>query len=181
MRGGTPLSFYENIKDFIKKHSGKSNQLINFKSLKDFTQQRPLTIKYKFRIHASELSSDQSTINDIVNKIIRNDSSKRAFAGKTDSEIGHINGPIYQFESYRTQQVNLVPSGDKELDVYVEQIHLGSLPTEFYEDAIYHLQSTIFMAFAYVTGGPYKYFDEEKGRLVVDKEPFDLIIYVQFS
>lgn len=181
MKGGAKLSFYENIKDFIKKHSGKSNQLINLKSLRDFTQQRPLTIKYKFKINASDLSSDQTTINDIVKKIIRKDSSKRAFAGKKDSEISNINGSIYQFESYRTQQVNLVPSDDKRLDMYVENIRLGSLPPEFYEDAIYHLQSTIFMAFAYVTGGPFKFFDKESNRLVVDKEPFDLVIYVQFS
>lgn len=175
------MSFYEGLKSFIKNHSIKSDQLISSKSLKEQKHKSPLTIKHKLQLAASDISRNQQTIDAIVKKIIKKDYSKRSYGGKTEKELSTYNKKIYQYESYRTNNVKLVPSQDTNLELFVEDIYLGELPDEDTPAALHYLQSTICMSFAYVTGGPYHQFDPSSGQIMHESDPYDLTIFIQFS
>ena len=175
------MSFYEKIKNLIKRHSITSDQLIPSRSLKEQKHKYPLTIKHKLQIPASDVTNNQQTIDAIVKKIIKKDYSKRSYCGKTEKELSTYNKKIYQYESYRTNNVKLVPAQDTNLELFVEDIYLGELPYEETQAALHYLQSTIFMSFAYVTGGPYHQCDPSSGQMMHDSDPYDLTIFIQFS
>lgn len=173
------MSLYERLKYYIKRNATASNTLLSTAAVKSPAQ--TLSIQFKHFLRAQEISSDQDNIDAITNKIIKKDKTNRYYAGKKDSDIRQVNGNIYKYESFRTQNVNLVPTSEGEFDLYIENIKLGQLTESFSNDVRFYLQNTIFMAFAYVKGGPYKYFDEEKQCIMEDFEPFDLNIYIQFT
>lgn len=175
------MNFYEGLKSFIKTHSIKSDQLISSKSLKEQKYKYPLTIKHKIQLAASDVSKNQQTIDAIVDKIIKKDYSKRSYGGKTAQELSTYNKKIYQYESYRTNNVKLVPTQDDYLELFVEDIYLGELPEKETKSALHYLQSTILMSFAYVTGGPYNQYDPASGQMIHDSDPYDLTIFIQFS
>ncbi|EXJ24473.1 hypothetical protein ADIAL_0039 [Alkalibacterium sp. AK22] len=175
------MSFYESIKTFIKEHASRSSQLIKTKSLKEVRDGHPVTIKHKVQVKASDLTNDQVVIDQVVNKIISKDYSKRSYAGKTDKDLAAYNKKIYRYESYRTKNVKLVPSPSDRLDIYIENTYLGRLPQKDTKQALEHLQSSIFMAFAYVDGGPYRQCPAEIQNAETEKDPYDLHIYIQFS
>lgn len=175
------LGFYEKIKTFIKEHASRSNQLIKTKSLKDVKDGHPLTIKHKLQIKASDLTSEQPIIDQVVHKIISKDYSKRRYAGKTSKDMAAYDKKIYRYESYRTKNVKLVPSPSDRLDIYIEDTYLGRLPQKDTNEALQHLQSSIFMAFAYIDGGPYRQCPSAPEDIDTDADPYDLHIYIQFS
>lgn len=166
---------------FWKKQSNQSDQLIKDKSLWVEKESTPLNVEYKLHVNASECTDNQQLIDSIVEKIIEHDYSKRQYAGRESKDLLEDQQSIYQYESYRTQEVKLVPNDQNHLDIYVEDTLLGELPHEYTQEAFHYLQSTVVMAFAYVKGGPYKYFDKETDEVKNGKEPFDLNLYIQFS
>lgn len=175
------MSFYENVKSFIKRNTKRSDQLIQTKSLKDHKNGKTLSIQYKMQIFASELNVDHKVIESIVDKVIKKDYSKRKFAGKSDADMTTYPEKIYLYESYRTNKVNLVPSQDGRLELFIENIYLGELPDYYTKDALHYLQSTIIMPFAYITGGPYKKWNSTADEIETGNDPYDLTIYIQFS
>lgn len=166
---------------FWKKHSNQSDQFINNKSLWTEKEATPLNVEYKLHITASECTKDQKLIDSVVERLIQEDYSKRQYAGRENINSVQHQQKVYQYESYRTQEVKLVPNKANHLDLYVEETLLGELPQEYTQEALHYLQSTVVMAFAYVKGGPYKYFDTETEEVKKGEEPFDLNLYIQFS
>lgn len=175
------MSFYNDVKSYIKNHTTKSDQIIQSKFLKEHKHGKTLSIHYKMHVLASELTSNNEVIESIVKKIIRKDYSKRSFAGKSDSDLATCNKRIYQYESYRTNKVKLVPSKSDRLDIFIEDIYLGELPENYTKDVLHYLQSTVIMSFAYINGGPYKKWNGPAGGLEKGNNPYDLTIYIQFS
>lgn len=173
------MGFYEKLKFFIKKHATNSTEFLSTKTIKNSS--RTISIQFKHYFRAQELTSSQSTIDMIAKRIIKKDSANRYYAGKRDTDIMEVNERIYKYESFRTQNVNLVPTTDGEFDLYIENINLGRLPENFSQDVRFYLQTTIFMAFTYIKGGAYKYFDPVTQRIVENEDPYDLSIYIQFS
>lgn len=175
------MRFLTNLHQFWRHYTNQSEHLIKNKSLWTEGERAPINIEYKLHLNASELTSNQQIINSVVKKLITHDSSKRQYAGRSDNELMRYKKQIYQYESYQTQNVKLVPNHAKRLDVYVEDIYLGKLPQEYTKEAVRFLQSAIFMAFAFVKGGPYKYYDEKSEKVKEGSDPYDLNIYFQFS
>lgn len=175
------MGILTHFQQFWKRHSNQSDHLIKNKSLWTESERSPINIEYKMLVCASELTSNQQTIDSVVKKLISQDSSKRQYAGRNDTELLKYKKQIYQFESYQTQRVKLVPNHAKRLDVYVEDIYLGKLPQEYTKEAVRFLHSAIFMAFAFVKDGPYKFYDEKSGKVKEGSDPYDLNIYFQFS
>ncbi|PRY82518.1 hypothetical protein [Alkalibacterium olivapovliticus] len=175
------MSFYENIKNFIKNNTSRSDQLIQSKSLKENKHGRTLSIQYKLQVFASELTTNQEIIDSIIKKIIKKDNTKRSFAGKSDEELTAYPNKIYRYESYQTNRVKLVPSQSNRLEVFVDNIYLGELPEHYTKNALHYLQSTIIMSFAYINGGPYKQWNDQKKQIEHGIDPYDLTIYIQFS
>ncbi|MCC5895663.1 MAG: hypothetical protein JJU16_09405 [Alkalibacterium sp.] len=175
------MSFYENVKSFIKRNASKSDQLIQTKSLKEKKHGKTLSIQYKLQVFASELTSNQEVIDSVVKKIIKKDNTKRTYAGKSDQDLTTYTNKIYQYESYQTNKVKLVPSQSDRLDLFIEDIYLGELPEHYTKDALHYLQSTIIMSFAYINGGPYKLWNGPDNELEQGTDSYDLTIYIQFS
>lgn len=175
------MSLYEDVKHFINKKLNRSDYLLKLNTSSRKIDARPLTIKHKFRLNAKDITTDQSSINDIVKIIIKKDYSKRSYAGKNDKDIQPHHGKIYRYESYRTQNVEMVHRPEKTFGVYVAGKFLGNLPDKYYSEMVHHLESTVMMSFAYVTGGPYKEFNPSINQVSEGFEPFDLTLYVQFA
>lgn len=175
------MGLYETVKNFIQKRKKVVHNRLPLNALTNPARRYPLSIKYKFRVNAKDMTTDQANIDSIVQNIIRKDYSKRAYAGKTDYDIEAYRSRIYRYESYRTQHLRLLPNKEDQLNVYVDNSLLGSLPQEHQYEASLFLETATYNAFAYVTGGPYKEFSTETNRLEEGSEPFDLTIYVQFS
>ena len=173
------MSFYEKLKYFIGDHSRKSNEFSGVNSIKKSAQ--TLTIQFKYQLEAQDISSDQELIDNIVKHVIKKDGANRYYAGKQDNDIREVNEKIYKYESFRTQKVKLIPLAEEEFDLYIENHNLGQLPENYSQEIKHYLQTTIVMAFAYIKGGPYKYFDKDSQQIVEQDEPFDLSIYLQFS
>lgn len=175
------MRFNSWLKQVWKNQTNTSEQLIKDKPLWTENDRAPVNIEYKMHLNATELTSNQHLIDSVAKKIIRQDYSKRQYAGKKEKEIMQDKQRVYQYESYRTQHVHLVPNKANRLDVFVEKTYLGKLPQEYTSKTVEFLQSTVVMAFAYIKGGPYKYFDRETQSVKEGIEPFDLNIYIQFS
>lgn len=175
------MSFYENVKNFIKNNASRSDQLIQTKSLKEKKHGKTLSIQYKLQVFASELTSNSEVIESIVKKVIKKDNTKRTYAGKSDEDLTTYSNKIYQYESYQTNKVKLVPSQNDRLELFIEDIYLGELPEHYTTDALHYLQSTIIMSFAYINGGPYKQWNGQTNALERGIDPYDLTIYIQFS
>lgn len=173
------MSFYDRLKYFVKNHSTQSIDFLGAKTVKQSSH--VLSIQSKHYLQASELTSNQETIDKIVNGIIKKDRAHRYYIGKKDNNIKEVNKEIYKYESFCTHNVNIVPTSEGNFDLYIEGVHLGQIPERFNIDVRHYLQTTILMAFAYVKGGPYKYFDSETQSVQEKDEPFDLSIYIQFS
>lgn len=175
------MGFMNAIKKFWKKQSNQSQQFIKEMPILREKARLPLSIEYKIHLTAKELTSNQDTINTITSKIIENDPNKRKYAGKSAQEFKKSANKIFKYESYRTQNVKIVPSNADRLDIYIDDIFLGKLPNEYTKNTLSYLQSTIVANFAYIKGGPYKYYNGETEQIIKDYEPFDLTIYIQFS
>lgn len=173
------MGFYEKLKFFIKRHATNSNEFIGAKTARNSS--RTISIQFKHYFRAQEIASEQETIDTVAKRIMKKDKADRYYAGKKDDDIKDVKEKIYKYESFRTQNVNLVPRSDGEFDLYIENIDLGQLPYTFSKEVRFYLQTTIFTSFAYIKGGPYKYYDREKQQIVEEFEPFDLSIYIQFS
>jgi hypothetical protein len=178
--GGVFLMLKSWFGRFLKRITNQSDQLIKDKPLWTEGDRAPVNIEYKMQLNASELTSNQELIDSIVKKLIQQDTSKRQYAGRSDKEFFKHKQRVYQYESYRTQNVKLVPNANR-FDIYVEGVYIGKLPKEYTKETKHFLQSTVVMAFAYVTGGPYKFYDKKAYRVKQGKEPFDINIYIQFS
>ncbi len=179
LKGGCSLGFYDRLKLYIKRHAKNPNEFLGANLVKKSA--RTLSIQFKHYFRAQDIASAQETIDTIATRIIKKDKTNRYYAGKTDDDIKDVKEKIYKYESFKTQSVNLVPRSDGEFDLYIEGIDLGQLPDSFSNEVRFYLQTTIFNSFAYIMGGPYKYFDREKQIIVEDFEPYDLSIYIQFS
>ncbi|MFO8068830.1 MAG: hypothetical protein R6U02_02440 [Alkalibacterium sp.] len=151
------MSFYVKLKFFIKEHAGNSNKYLKTKAKKKLT--RAISIQYKHFFQAQEISPNQETIDTITKCIIKKDITNRYYAGKQDKDIMEVDGKIYEYESFQTKNINLVPTSDGEFELYIENTNLGRLPETFSKDVKDYLQTTIFMAFAYIKGGPSKHYD----------------------
>ncbi|WP_423189066.1 hypothetical protein ACO1PF_10805 [Alkalibacterium sp. f15] len=173
------MSFYENLKFFVKNHATHSNKFLSTKPKKKIT--RTISIQYKHFFQAQDISSNQETIDTIAKCIIKNDLANRYYAGKKDKDIMEVKEKIYEYESFRTQEVQLIPTSDEDFDLYIEDTNLGQLPEAFSKEVQHYLQTTILTAFAYIKGGPSKHYDKDKECIVEYDEPFDLDIYIQFS
>lgn len=175
------MRFVNKVKQYWKKQSNQSQQLIKDLPVFKHKTRTPLSIEYKINLCASEITSSQSLIDQITSNMIKKNQTKRKYAGKKDLELMSYNEKVYKYESYSTQEVKLVPSEAERLDVYVDSVFLGKLPKKYTINAVRYLQSTVVMAFAYINGGPYKYYDLETQSIVKKSEPFDISIYIQFS
>ena len=173
------MSFYEKLKQFIGDPSRKSNEFSGVHSIRKSA--RKLTIRCKHHLKAQDISPDQELIDKVVRRVIKKDGANRYYAGKQDNDIKQVNEKIYKYESFRTQKVKLIPLSEEEFDLFIENHNLGQLPKNYSQEVKHYLQTTIVMAFAYVKGGPYKYFDKDSQQIVEEDEPFDLNIYLQFS
>lgn len=173
------MGLYDQLKYFIKNHSKQSTEFLGAKTVKQSSH--VLSIQSKHYLQASELTSNQETIDTITRTIIKKDKTHRYYIGKQDDSIRDTMRAIYKYESLCTHSVNIVPTSEGDFDLYIEGIRLGQIPEEFTLDIRHYLQTTILMAFAYVKGGPYKYFDQETQSVREKDEPFDLSIYIQFS
>lgn len=175
------MSIYESVKHFLGKLNNESDQLIKNKIIKDKKDGQSLNTQHKISFLASDISNNQTVIDSIVEKVIRKDYSKRIYAGKRDDDIKACTEKIYQYESYRTKNVKMVPNDFDELEVFVEDIYLGKLPEHITEEALFYLQSTVVMSFAYISGGPFKQFNAERKTVDKGSENFDLSLYMQFT
>ena len=173
------MRLYDQLKLFIKNHSNQSTEFVGAKTVKQ--SNHVLSIQSKHYLQASELTSDQETIDKIVETIIKKDKTHRYYTGKKDNNINEASHEIYKYESLSTHNVTIVPNDEGLFDLYVEGFRLGHVPERFTVDIRHYLQTTILMAFAYVKGGPYKYYDPDTQRVIEKNEPFDLSIYIQFS
>lgn len=173
------MSFYDRLKYFVKNHSTQSIDFLGMNTVKRSSD--VLSIQSKHYLQASELTADQETIDKIVKVIIKKDRTHRYYIGKKDNNIKEVNKEIYKYESLCTHNVTITPTSEGNFDLYLEGISLGQIPEKFNPDVRHYLQTTILMAFAYVKGGPYKYYDTESQRVQEKNEPFDLSIYIQFS
>lgn len=175
------MGFKDIIKTFWKKQSNQSQQLIKEIPVFKRKNRTPLSIEYKIQINASELTSNQETINQITASMIKHNQIKRNYAGKQDEDLKNYNEKVYKYESYSTKDVKLIPNEANRLDIYINSIFLGKLPKNYTSNTIHYLQSTVTMAFAYIKGGPYKYFNKNTQSVVKEVDPFDISIYIQFS
>lgn len=175
------MSIYESVKHFLGKITNESDQLIKNKSFKDKKNTQSLNTQLKINFLASDITNNQTVIDSIVEKVIRKDYSKRIYAGKRDEDIRKCSEKIYQYESYRTKNVKMVPNDNDELEIFVEDIYLGKLPDYLKEEVLFYLQSTIVMSFAYISGGPYKRFSENSNHVQKGSDKFDFTVYIQFS
>lgn len=175
------MGFIQRFHQFWNKQSNQPDQFIKDKPLWTDGDHSPVNVEYKMHLSASELTSNQELIDSVVEKIIQQDYSKRQYGGREEKEFSANPSRVYQYETYQTQAVKLVPTSYNHLDVYFEDTFLGKLPQEYTEDTTHFLQSTVFMAFAYVKGGPYKVYDEQTKQIKTGKEPFDINLYIQFS
>lgn len=175
------MSIYESVKRFLGKITNESDQLIKNKPIKDKKDGQSLNTQHKISFLASDITNNHTVINSIVDKVIRKDYSKRIYAGKRDEDIKACTEKIYQYESYRTKKVKMVPNDFNELEVFVEDIYLGKLPDHITEEALFYLQSAVVMSFAYISGGPFKQFDPESNTVKKGSEDYDLSLYIQFS
>ncbi|SFK31401.1 hypothetical protein SAMN04488569_102232 [Marinilactibacillus piezotolerans] len=175
------MGFKDIIKTFWKKQSNQSQQLIKEIPVFKRKNRTPLSIEYKIQINASELTSNQETINQITASMIKHNQIKRNYAGKQDEDLKNYNEKVYKYESYSTKDVKLIPNEANRLDIYINSIFLGKLPKNYTSNTIHYLQSTVIMAFAYIKGGPYKYFNKNTQSVVKEVDPFDISIYIQFS
>lgn len=175
------MRFVNKIKKIWKIQSNQSQQLIkDFPVFKEKSR-IPLSIEYKIYFNASEIISNQEVIDQITANMIKQNKQKRKYAGKKEIELKSYDEKVFKYESYSTQNVKLVPSEADSLDVYIDSIFIGKLPKRYTDDTLYYLQSTVIMAFAYIKGGPYKYYDRETQSVIKESDPFDIGIYVQFS
>lgn len=175
------MGFKDIIKTFWKKQSNQSQQLIKEIPVFKRKNRTPLSIEYKIQINASELTSNQETINQITASMIKHNQIKRNYAGKQDEDLKNYNEKVYKYESYSTKDVKLIPNEANRLDIYINSIFLGKLPKNYTSNTIHYLQSTVILAFAYIKGGPYKYFNKNTQSVVKEVDPFDISIYIQFS
>ncbi|API89685.1 hypothetical protein BKP56_10635 [Marinilactibacillus sp. 15R] len=175
------MGFKDIIKTFWKKQSNQSQQLIKEIPVFKRKNRTPLSIEYKIQINASELTSNQETINQITASMIKHNQIKRNYAGKRDEDLKNYKEKVYKYESYSTKDVKLIPNEANRLDIYLNSIFLGKLPKNYTSNTIHYLQSTVIMAFAYIKGGPYKYFNQKTQSVVKEADPFDISIYIQFS
>lgn len=175
------MSIHDSVIHFLKKLTNESDRLIKTKSLKTHKDNLSLNTQHKICFSASEINSNQAVIDSIVEKVIRKDYSKRIYAGKKDEDIKCCKEKIYQYESYRTKHVKLIPTDSNELEVFVEDIYLGKLPQAYTAEALFYLQSAVVMSFAYISGGPFKQLNPEDNSIDEGFKPYDLNIYIQFS
>lgn len=175
------MGFKDIIKTFWKKQSNQSQQLIKEIPVFKRKNRTPLSIEYKIQINASELTSNQETINQITASMIKHNQIKRNYAGKQDEDLKNYNEKVYKYESYSTKDVKLIPNEANRLDIYINSIFLGKLTKNYTSNTIHYLQSTVILAFAYIKGGPYKYFNKNTQSVVKEVDPFDISIYIQFS
>lgn len=175
------MGFKDIIKTFWKKQSNQSQQLIKEIPVFKRKNRTPLSIEYKIQINASELTSNQETIYQITASMIKHNQIKRNYAGKQDEDLKNYNEKVYKYESYSTKDVKLIPNEANRLDIYINSIFLGKLPKNYTSNTIHYLQSTVILAFAYIKGGPYKYFNKNTQSVVKEVDPFDISIYIQFS
>ncbi|MCC5890158.1 MAG: hypothetical protein JJU01_06270 [Alkalibacterium sp.] len=175
------MSIYESVKHFLKKLTNESDQLIKTKPLKDQKDGQSLNTQHKISFSASEITNNQAVVDSIVEKVIRKDYSKRIYAGKRDEDIKACKERIYQYESFRTKKVKMVPRDTNELEVYIEDIYLGKLPESYTQEALFYLQSAVVMNFAYISGGPFKHFNADSNTMEKGSEHYDLTVYIQFS
>lgn len=175
------MGFIDSIKNFWKKQSNQSQQLIKDIPVFKKKNRTPLSIEYKIQINASELTSSQDHINRITANMIRHNQIKRNYAGKREEDLRNYNEKVYKYESYSTKNVKLIPNETGRLDVYINSIFLGKLPKNYTSNTIHYLQSTVITAFAFIKGGPYKYFNPKTQTVVQEADPFDISIYIQFS
>lgn len=175
------MSIYDSVKHFLKKITNESDQLIKTKPLKNHKEGQSLNTQHKISFSASDITNNQTVIDSIVEKVIRKDYSKRIYAGKRDEDIEACKEKIYQYESYRTKKVKLIPNQTNEMEVYVEDIYLGKLPEHHTREALFYLQSAVVMSFAYISGGPFKQFNPNLDSMEKGSEPYDLSVYIQFS
>ncbi|SFC57680.1 hypothetical protein SAMN04488102_11131 [Alkalibacterium subtropicum] len=173
------MSLYDRLKTFVKNHSTQSIDFLSMNTIKKSSD--VLSIQSKHYLQASELTADQETINKIVKGMIKKDRTHRYYIGKKDISIKEGNKEIYKYESLCTHNVTLIPTSEGNFDLYIEGVLLGQIPEKFNLDVKHYLQTTILMAFAYIKGGPYKYYDAASQRVREEDEPFDLSIYIQFS
>lgn len=175
------MGFIHSIKKFWKNQSNQSQQLI--KEIPAFKRKNrtPLSIEYKIQINASELTSNQDIINQITTNMIKHNQIKRNYAGKREEDLKNYNEKVYKYESYSTKNVKLFPNQSGRLDVYINSIFLGKLPKNYTSNTVHYLQSTVITTFAFIKGGPYKYFNPKTQTVVQEADPFDISIYIQFT
>ncbi|GEK90579.1 hypothetical protein [Alkalibacterium kapii] len=174
------MSFFNRLKYLVKNQSAYSSDFVGASTLKK--ARNILTIQNKHLFSASDMSAYQKTIDLIVKKIIKRDRSHRYYIGKKNENIEAAKRTIYKYESFCTSNIKVTPNTKNGFDLYVENIYLGQVPKELNPDMRHYLQTSMMTAFAYIKGGPYKYYNEEQHVVIEEeKEPFDLSIYIQFS
>lgn len=173
------MRLYDQLKYFIKQHSTYSNDLVGANAVKK--NSTILNIQNKFNFSASDMCSNQETINTIVKQIIKKDKSRRYYIGKKNENIKKVNRKVYRYECFFTRKIRIVPNAKNSFDFYIENIHLGQIPEDLNIDIKNHLETGIMTTFAYINGGPYKYYDKNSQSVCEEDEAFDLNIYIQFS
>lgn len=141
----------------------------------------------KFTIEFDEVSTDEDIVNEKVSTIIRAGSLYDIYSGYKNSEIEDMAGEkILKYRDFSY--------GRNELEIKIEEagevtsgkvLLKGNLIGVIPEESIEQLQNMMYSypfqtKRIFLTGGPYKFFDYIKDKVVTIKDPFGYKVEIAF-
>lgn len=158
-----------------------SNKQPSQTKLKKCTESKPQEIQYETKLIAQDLTQDKTVIQSIVDKMVKEDPFKNFYTGKTDSDFGPLSKRVYKYEAITTVNVNILVDSSNQYVASIEGINLGKVPELISNELSSYYESYLLTAYAYVTGGYYKEYSQEKGKVIERFDPYGLDLYIQFS
>jgi hypothetical protein len=133
-------------------------------------------ILFQTRWKSSALFADNSLIQKVAERIIREDPFCKPFGSLEDEAIARTKRRIYEYEQVTTVNVAI-----KDGNLIIEGLSLGKLPAEQWNEISPYYGKNDFTAFVYVTGGRYKSYSDASETVETAYTPYDLDIFVQFE
>lgn len=138
----------------------------------------PQKVKYETKWLAQHLTTDRAVIDTVAKKMIDEDPFKIEYEGKESvMDFKRIGEKVNKYNQVTTVNID-IQADDKTHKLVVEGIELGDIPEDKFKEIQPFFKKDILTAYAYVTGGPYKKYNEEVEE---GYSPFGLEIYLQFT
>lgn len=138
------------------------------------------TILYETELSARDLTKDLRLIQQVVDKMVAEDPFKHYYSAETPGTSPR-SPRLYEYGSITTMNVDLAPGAHTNLQVSIEGILLGALPSEKAQEIEPYREKHVLTAYAFVTGGRYKEITPDTHEIQEGMEPYDVKLFLQFT